>query len=57
LLASKERLHEVSSKHIKYFNEVNMTSFVVSTKDTTLTGRISDVVRPERGTDFVAYKE
>jgi len=27
---------------------------VASTKETTLIGRISDVVRPERGTDFVA---
>jgi hypothetical protein len=26
---------------------------VASTKDTTLIGRISDVVRPEHGTDFV----
>ena len=30
---------------------------VASTKETALIGRISDVVRPERGTDFVAYKE
>jgi hypothetical protein len=27
---------------------------VASTKDTKLIGRISDVVQPERGTDFVA---
>jgi len=27
---------------------------VASTKETTLIGHISDVVRPERGTDFIA---
>jgi len=31
-----------------------LISSVASTKETTLIGRISDVVRPERGTDFVA---
>jgi len=30
---------------------------VASTKDTTLIGRISEVVRPEREPDFVALKE
>jgi hypothetical protein len=35
-------------------NPVAGRSSVASTKDTTLIGRISDVVRPERGTDFFA---
>jgi hypothetical protein len=32
-------------------------SYVASTKETTLIRRISDVVRPRSGTNFVAYKE
>ena len=37
------------------FGVLNVFSnHVASTKDTTLIGRISDVVRPEREPDFVA---
>jgi len=51
------------TKHIIYIyiyihSTISSTSYrianVASTKDTTLIGRISDVVRPEREPDFVA---
>jgi len=35
-------------------NNNSSSGIVASTKDTTLIGRISDVVRPEREPDFVA---
>jgi hypothetical protein len=47
-------------EHLEYIDSYNkntqitILNSVASTKDTTLIGRISDVVQPEHGTDFVA---